>query len=280
MTIRRNSSRFTTEGKRFDPEARRWVKATVVDDEGDTAYSSNPTHKNSPETPSPRHGSPPGQLGASQAHGTGSDLPVYGQVSEGSAGKSPIPLGKPERDGAAPAFERGNEAALKHGANSAARIAEMSREFGELLLDVCPWLDRPEYSYALVRYLRAVSVEDTLQKYVDAICRDPAKGPGKVSPKVWEQLTAARRLAARLGTDLGLDPIGFAKLKGLSAGAESAVLTLGELAERGRAIREGRSHRAVLSRVNDGGEQKGDGPSSGAETPFDLIDVEDEGEQP
>jgi hypothetical protein len=48
---------------------------------------------------------------------------------------------------------------------------------------------------------------------------------------VWEQATAAARLAAELGSDLGLDPISHARIRALSSGAEAieAAASLAEL---------------------------------------------------
>jgi hypothetical protein len=60
------------------------------------------------------------------------------------------------------------------------------------------------------------------------------KGVGAVPTRVFEQATAAARLAAKFGSDLGLDPIGHARIRSLSVTAEAAQATLGELMAEGR----------------------------------------------
>jgi len=77
------------------------------------------------------------------------------------------------------------------------------------------------------------------------------KGAGAVGPRVFEQLTAARRLAARLGETLGLDPFAFSRLKAVAASAEVTAMSLAELSESGRRIRL--SAEARLAEVDDVG---------------------------
>ena len=131
-----------------------------------------------------------------------------------------------------PDFEPGNGAALKHGAYSGRVIAEKAREVHAALLDVAPYLAESKFLPAVERYLNAAARESLLHEHILTVSN--AKGPGAVPSRVWEQATAAARLAARLGSDLGLDPIGHARIRSLSVTAEAAEATLGELMAEGR----------------------------------------------
>ena len=96
----------------------------------------------------------------------------------------------------------GNLIALKHGANSDRIIAERAEQVHTELLAVCPWLAEDQFIPAVNRYLQADGREALLHTYIsDTAAVD---GPGKVSSRTWEQATAASRLAAKLGSDLGL----------------------------------------------------------------------------
>jgi hypothetical protein len=46
------------------------------------------------------------------------------------------------------------------------------------------------------------------------------RGPGAVASRTWQQASAAARLAARLGSDLGLDPIRHARIRALSVASD------------------------------------------------------------
>ncbi len=61
------------------------------------------------------------------------------------------------------------------------------------------------------------------------------KGPGAVASRTWEQCTAAARLAAKLGSELGLDPLGHARIRALTAGAASTEHSLADMKAAGRA---------------------------------------------
>ncbi len=103
---------------------------------------------------------------------------------------------------------------------------------------MAPYLDEPHFAPAVARYLAAAAREALLDEHVRRVCAD--KGAGAVPSRVWEQVTACARLAAKLGQDLGLDPIGAARLRAVAGSAELTARSLAELAERGRAIREAR----------------------------------------
>jgi hypothetical protein len=130
-----------------------------------------------------------------------------------------------------PDFEPGNTAAVTHGADSQRFIAQKARQVHVALLDVAPYLAEPKFLPAVERYLNAAGREALLHDHVSRVSAE--KGAGAVPSRVWEQATAAARLAAKLASDLGLDPIGHARIRSLSAGAEATEATLADLAARG-----------------------------------------------
>ena len=139
---------------------------------------------------------------------------------------------RPARGYSWPPFEPGNLKALRHGGNSPRLIAEKAREVHAALLDVAPYLAEPKFLPAVERYLNAAAREALLHDHVSRLSAE--QGAGAVPARVWEQVTSAARLAARLGTDLGLDPIGHARIRALSVTAEASEATLADLAEQGR----------------------------------------------
>ncbi len=145
-------------------------------------------------------------------------------------------------------YEPGNTASLTHGANSERAIALAAvRVHGELLA-VAPYLAEAKFLPAVNRYLRAAAREALLDDHIARLSE--SKGAGAVAPRVWEQVTAASRLAARLASDLGLDPVGHARIRALTSGAEATEAALSGLAARGRAIRAGRAG-AELAATDD-----------------------------
>ena len=130
-------------------------------------------------------------------------------------------------------FPLGNTVALRHGAYSERAIAERAEQVHATLLEVAPWLAEQHFAPAVARYLRAASREALLDNHIAELAAE--HGAGKVSSRTWEQATAATRLAAKLGQDLGLDPIGHARLKAVAANASISAATLADLSAEGRA---------------------------------------------
>ena len=130
-----------------------------------------------------------------------------------------------------PDFEPGNEFSVTHGAYSERRIAQKAGEVHDALLDVAPYLAESKFLPAVLRYLQAASRESLLHGHIAAV--SAGRGPGAVPSRTWEQCTAAARLASKLAEDLGLTPLGHARIRSLSAGAEATEATLADLAARG-----------------------------------------------
>jgi hypothetical protein len=125
-----------------------------------------------------------------------------------------------------------------HGAESPAEIEKRAGVVHSALLEHAPYLSEPRFIPAVDRYLRAAAREALLHDYIQDVAAE--KGAGAVPSRVWEQATAATRLAAKLGSGLGLDPIGHARIRSLSSGAAESEQSLADLAAEGRAIRERR----------------------------------------
>lgn len=143
-----------------------------------------------------------------------------------------------------PDFEPKNQMALKHGAYSVQAIAERAAQVHQELVLVAPWLDQPQYSPSLLRYLQATAREQLAHK---ALVDSP-----KFSPRALEAATAAARLAWAMGDSLGLTPLGHARLRAVVADAVTAEVSLAELADVGARIRLARSVEVAEADSSDG----------------------------
>jgi len=123
--------------------------------------------------------------------------------------------GHPERH---PDFEPGNLQALKHGAYSDRAIAARAELVRPRLYEVCPWLHETQDVIAVDRFLRAEARALILHEYVTS------KPVDQVPLRAFEQATAADNLAAKLGSTLGLDPTGRARLQQTVASTELTLV--------------------------------------------------------
>jgi hypothetical protein len=123
-----------------------------------------------------------------------------------------------------------------HGAYSGAEIDKRALQVRHQLFDLAPWLaDEPVYVIPVARFVR---VEARSQLLAEAIAsKTDAQGILSVGSRMLEAATACDRLAAKLGDDLGLSPLGKAKLKAMTAAGEIGAEGLAELLERGRKAR-------------------------------------------
>jgi hypothetical protein len=137
-------------------------------------------------------------------------------------------------NGSWPPFEPGNDAALTHGTYSQAAVAVRAEQVRDELLTFAPYLNEDRFYPAIHRYLTACAREQLAH---DALMTRGMEAKG--STRLLEVATAAARLAAKLGSDLGLDPIGHAKIRALSAGADAsgAAADLASLSAAGKAAR-------------------------------------------
>ena len=118
-----------------------------------------------------------------------------------------------------------------HGAESTAVVEAKAAEVRAEIRELVPWLDEPSFLPAVSRWLRATTGAAPTRPHRRGVGQS---GAGAVPVRQWEQVTAADRLAAKLGTDLGLDPIGRARIMAIATAAEVGQATLADLAELGR----------------------------------------------
>jgi hypothetical protein len=145
-----------------------------------------------------------------------------------------------------PDFEPGNTVSVRHGAYSPREIAERAKSVHVELLRYAPYLNEERFLPAVQRYLSAAARESLLDDWITKVCAE--KDAGAVPARVWEQCTAAARLASKLGSDLGLDPLGHARIHALSsgAGASEASQTVAELSAEGRRVRLAAERRTAI----------------------------------
>ncbi len=164
-----------------------------------------------------------------------------------------------------PDFEPGNTAHLVHGADSPRAIEAVATEVHEALREVAPWLDEPHFAPAVYRYLRATAREQLLDTFIAETAE--AKGAVKVPSRTWEQATAATRLAHNIAGELGLTPLGQARLKaiaGTAALTEDALVKLQTEGNRIRIDAEARMASNGTSIALGDGSQNGDANGSDA----------------
>jgi len=130
----------------------------------------------------------------------------------------------PARGYSWPTATPGNRIALKHGAYSAEAIAAVAEELRPRLFEIAEWLDPVLDVIAVDRFLRC----EARSLMLDRHCLSP-----DASMKAHEQATAASRLAAQLGTTLGLDYRSRMQLRRTEASTE----VLEDVIEAGRRAR-------------------------------------------
>jgi len=136
-------------------------------------------------------------------------------------------------------------------------------------------LSADQYAPAVARYLQATAREQLLHRFITETVAE--RGAGAVPSRTWEQVTAATRLAAQLSTQLGLDPIGHARLQAVAGAAQVTQITIADLVEQGARTRQSAEARMVdaegrESRLNAEA-RIGPGVSAG-----ELLDLEADGE--
>jgi hypothetical protein len=150
---------------------------------------------------------------------------------------------------------------LVNGARSERVIAEVAEEVHATIREVAPWLAQDHFAPSVHRYLRAAAREQLLDQFIAATAAE--KGAGKVPSRTWEQATAATRLAHTLAGDLGLTPLGEARLRAVAGTAAVTELSLADLMAQGAEIRKAAEarHAAQLpaeATEPDGGASDGD----------------------
>jgi hypothetical protein len=124
---------------------------------------------------------------------------------------------------------------VKHGAYSDAILSTVASEVAEVLIAQCPWvLDLDQV--AIEQYCRVEARVRLLTDYMYEIIEE--KGPGKVPPYIWGEITRAETNAFRRADSLGLSPEGRIKIaKDASVTRHFSVDHVGSLREAGRNLR-------------------------------------------
>jgi hypothetical protein len=124
-----------------------------------------------------------------------------------------------------------------HGGYSERSVAERAEVVRGDLYAVAPWLaEQPSWAVAVERFLRTEARSRIFGEYVEQLAVE--RGAAAVPIRAVEVANAADRLAADLGSTLGLDPTSFAKLRALGASVsrDEAAAALGELRAEGALI--------------------------------------------
>lgn len=152
-----------------------------------------------------------------------------------------------------PPFEPGHTLSTTHGASSPRVIEAKAAEVHEQLLELAPWCNQPHYLPSVNRYLQAAAREALLHEHITTV--SAAKGPRAVAARVWEQATAATRLAHTLAGDLGLTPLGEARLRAVAGSAAVTEHTLASVAAQGRATVAGRAAATIETAADEDDDQ-------------------------
>jgi hypothetical protein len=117
-------------------------------------------------------------------------------------------------------------------------MAARAEQVHDAILQVAPYLTEAVYAPAVARYIAAEARRQALDDYVADVCA--TRGAGKVPSRTWEQLASWVRLTSQLGDNLGLSPLGRAKLKSAVGQGAQAEAGLEKLIAQGREIVERR----------------------------------------
>jgi hypothetical protein len=166
-----------------------------------------------------------------------------------------------------PPFPKGHTLRLASGYEHEGTLQARADQVHETLLEVAPWLAEPHFAPAVARYLRAEARALLLHESIGTISAE--QGPAKVPARQWEAATAADRLAAQLGSTLGLDPLGHARLRAVAGQAEVIGATLADLQAAGRKARLEAEQRLGLAAGAARG--SGEAPSSPVE-PLEALE--------
>ena len=150
---------------------------------------------------------------------------------------------RPARGYSWPPFEGGNLAHLRHGAFSSRVVGQRAGLVLQEILAQRPGLaDDPESASPLALYCRAVAREELAHEAIEAGSISPrlleivrqrmpeAIQPGNVSPRLLEAASAAARVAAELGAQLGIGPRAAAELRQIRSQAALNVAALAQQA--------------------------------------------------
>ena len=155
---------------------------------------------------------------------------------------TPTSVPSPARGYSWEPFEKGNLAAVRHGANSERLVSAKAQAVRSMLVEKYPYLADDVFTEALERYARVEARAWMLHDYV--MDKAEREGVEKVPSTLWTEATRADALAQKCASDCGLDPTGHARIArdlgfARNLQAEMGAKRLEALAESGRELREG-----------------------------------------
>jgi len=125
--------------------------------------------------------------------------------------------------------------AVKHGANAEAILSTVAADVAEVLIRECPWVLDLDL-VAIEQYCRVEARVRLLTDYMNTILEE--KGPGKVPPYIWSEITRAETNAFKRADSLGLSPEGRMKIaKDASMYQHFATSGINDLRDKGRNLR-------------------------------------------
>lgn len=118
-----------------------------------------------------------------------------------------------------PPFEKDNDLAIKHGANSTRHWLPTAEGLAAGLVDVAPWTARPAFAATVASWAKAESQCQLLHAYLDHEGLLDENGDPRPATGL---LTTCETRASNLRQQLGLTPVALAKLlQALAAVASS-----------------------------------------------------------
>ncbi len=140
-------------------------------------------------------------------------------------------------------FKEGNEANLRHGADSERRIRPLADRLAADAVEQAPWLVRPAFAASLAAWARAEARALLIDEYLDRHGLLDADGVPRPAATYADRLEVR---AAALRGQLGLDPMSFAKLLATFSGTPGAADVLEALTAEGREVMTARAERLAL----------------------------------
>lgn len=156
--------------------------------------------------------------------------------------------GMPARDYSWPPFEKGNTAALRHGARSERRLAPIAEKLITQLLEQRPDLDDPRYAANLNAWGYAEAANVLYRAFADkhGVVDEHGNPLGFIAR--WQRSESQAEQRRR---ELGVGPVAEMKLAVARGEARLLAGDLTEVAERGRKVLEERERRKQLEADGD-----------------------------
>jgi len=147
-------------------------------------------------------------------------------------------MGKPARGYTWPPFEPDNTAALTHGATSERKWRPIAEQLAADMLREAPWLCRQAFSLAVAAWAATEAKAALVDRWLDEHGLLTDDGDPRPANSLSDRLHAR---AITLRSQLGFDPVSFAKLLATFAGVPGGEDALSALKAEGARLVEARS---------------------------------------